>query len=285
MTKAIQTEKNQTWITQGIPLVLTIVIGGFLIALIYGEVLLLNKITSTDILKNIRWSDVLVGFTIYLKTAVDFAIFIGNLMHQFPGWKNRIAIEFGTAAGNALGTIVILAIWTFFKDIDWLLAIMVFVASLVLFRLAEDGLEHVHDGKTKLPLWMKRFVELFAHGLTRVNNITRPFLSRIMPNVSMKAKSSKLNFFGLFAFSFSIPFILGLDDFAGYVPLFSIVNVFGFSIGVVLGHMILNLLLFISPTKTIRVVKNPVISFIGSIAFVGLGLWGLHEAAIILLHH
>jgi hypothetical protein len=57
------------------------------------------------------------------------------------------------------------------------------------------------------------------------------------------------------------------------------VNVFGFAVGVFFGHTILNIFLFLSPQRTIKIVKNPIISFFGSIAFVGLGLWGLFEAA------
>lgn len=71
-----------------------------------------------------------------------------------------------------------------------------------------------------------------------------------MPHGGMKA-SSFTKFWPLFLFASSVPFILGLDDFAGYVPLFSVINVFGFAIGVFLGHMILNILLYISPERTI----------------------------------
>ena len=93
----------------------------------------------------------------------------------------------------------------------------------------------------------------------------------------MNSQAKKLSFRGLFAFSFTVPFILGLDDFAGYVPLFNVVHVFGFAIGVLFGHMVLNLLLFISPTKTIALVKNKTIAFIGAVAFVILALWGMWE--------
>ena len=78
--------------------------------------------------------------------------------------------------------------------------------------------------------------------------------------------------------SFSVPFILGLDDFAGYIPLFNIVNVLGFATGVFIGHMALNIALFISPQTTTRIVKNPVISFLGSLAFIGIAIWGFVEA-------
>jgi len=78
-------------------------------------------------------------------------------------------------------------------------------------------------------------------------------------------------------FAFTVPFILGLDDFAGYVPLFKIVNVFGFAIGVFAGHMILNIFLFISPKTTINVVKNAYISAVGALVFIGLAIWGISE--------
>jgi putative Ca2+/H+ antiporter (TMEM165/GDT1 family) len=61
--------------------------------------------------------------------------------------------------------------------------------------------------------------------------------------------------------------------------------VFGFGIGVFIGHMILNVLLYISPKKTIAAVKNPIISFAGSIAFMGLAVWGLIEAVKLLTGH
>ena len=34
--------------------------------------------------------DILIGLTIYLKTSIDFAVYIGRLMAKYPGWKNRV---------------------------------------------------------------------------------------------------------------------------------------------------------------------------------------------------
>ncbi len=263
---------------------MTVVVFGGLCAILYGFILLLNRFTSTDIIMQIRWSDVLVGLTIYLKTSVDFAILIGNLMASYDGVKNRIAIEIGTAFGNALGTLIVLGIWNFFRDVEWLLALMIFIAALVLLRLAQDGFEHVHDWDSKFPAWFKKFNGYVEYGLTKINTFVAPALKYIVPHASLKPKKG-LAFVGLFAASFTIPFILGLDDFAGYVPLFSIVNVFGFAIGVFAGHMILNMALFISPKKTITIVKNPLISFAGSIVFIGLAIWGFYEVYKILFLH
>lgn len=265
---------------QVIPLVLTFVIVGVLIAILHALLIFLNLFTIHDISTRIQWGDVLVGMTIYLKTSVDFAIFIGNLMHSYPGWKNRIAIEIGTAAGNALGTFLILIIWNFFRDVHLLLAIMVFIAALVLLRMAEEGFEHV----TTNIQWLRDSAVGLQKALALFNKPFGFILNTIIPKSSVSMKKS-LGSFGLFFLSFTVPFILGLDDFAGYVPLFNVVNVYGFAIGVFLGHMVLNIFLFISPQHTIKIVKNAYISFAGSIVFIGLAVWGIIEVVRILFEH
>ncbi len=276
--------RKNLFLEQGIPLALTVVVFLITWALLHLEVLGLNALGGLENINlHILWADVLVGLTIYLKTSIDFAIFIGHLMRTHPGWKNRIAIECGTALGNALGTFVILAIWNFFRNIDWLLAIMVFVASLVLLKMAEGGLEHAQDEDKKYPSWFRTMVNGTEVILEKINAVFKPVLGRIMPNVGLST-NKKYGWWGLIGFSASVPFILGLDDFAGYVPLFSIVHVYGFAIGVLAGHLILNICLFLSPDTTIRIVKQPIISFLGSLAFVGLAIWGFVEVWHIVEH-
>lgn len=288
----------------------------------FGWISVLNLIPGEKILLQLKTSDVLFGLTIYLKTSVDFALIIGILMKNYGGLKNRIAIETGTALGNALGTAIILVLWYFFKEVSWLLALMVIFASLVLFKLAETSLEHIFEDSeleedltgdsdnsqknnlqtnlekeeqisaaqntnkfesianknNEVVIRIANFINLF---LKPVNKFLSPVISKIVPDLSFKL-NQKLNFWGLVASSFTIPFILGLDDFAGYVPLFGVVNVFGFGIGVFLGHSILNICLFINPNKTIQIVKNPIIRIIGCIVFIGLAIWGLSESLHIL---
>ncbi len=262
---------------QFVPLALTWVILGALIGLYYLEIKFLNLFTKDQISTGINFADVTIGLTIYLKTSIDFAIFMGNLMKSNPGWKNRIAIEGGTALGNALGTFAILLMWDFFKEIAWLLFIMIFIASLVLFRLAKDGIEHAKAEEENNSDTFKKLVRHTEKFVSYINKFIDPILDKLMPHASMKTKRN-LTWTSLFMFSFSVPFILGLDDFAGYVPLFNIINVFGFGIGVMLGHTILNILLFLSPSRTIALVKNPLISYLGSLAFIALAIWGLYEA-------
>lgn len=283
MKKPNNKPKNTTK-EQLVPILLTIVTAGVLILLIFLEVSILNKLIPEKIHSKIQISDVLVGLTIYLKTSVDFAIFIGNLMASYKGLKNRIAIEIGTAAGNAFGTILILAIWDFFKEVKPLLAAMIVIAALVLLKLAEESLEHIKDEEKGSQMRLQNMSNQISRVLSPINNFNHKFLRFIVPNLSMKPKKN-LSFWGLIGLSITIPFILGLDDFAGYVPVFNVINVFGFSVGVILGHMVLNIFLFLSPKTTIKVVKNPVVSIVGSIAFIGLALYGFYEVYKILFLH
>jgi hypothetical protein len=120
--------------------------------------------------------------------------------------------------------------------------------------------------------------------LTGVNKLTHPILSRVVPSQSIRVEH-KRTLLALLVMAATVPFILGLDDFAGYVPLFSVVNVFGFTIGVLLGHMLLNISLYISPQRTIAAIRNPIIAIVGSMVFVGLAAWGLFEAGRLLVEH
>jgi len=273
--------RNDTyWRDQTIALGLTCATCLALVGAIWLEITLLNHMLTEKIALVIRPTDVIIGATIYLKTAIDFAIFIARLMEKNPGLKGRIGIEIGTALGNGVGTMAILLIWSFFKEVNWLLAIMIIIASLVLLRLAQDTLTH---GRSRQPAlvritgWIEKF-------LRAVNAVMAPLLSRIVPSRSLKVEHKK-TFMALLMMAFTVPFILGLDDFAGYVPLFNVVNVFGFSVGVFIGHMVLNIALYISPSRTITLVRNPVIAILGSVAFIGLAGWGLYEAFKLLFLH
>lgn len=265
---------------QSVALSLTVVTCAVLIGLIWLEIRILNHWISQDIAVRINPADILVGAVIYLKTAIDFVIFIAQLMGKNQGLKGRIGIEIGTALGNGLGTMIILAIWALFREVHWLLAAMIIVAAFVLLRLAQDTLVHARNYHPKL----EHLINALDRLLNFINWITGPVLTRIVPSQSMKVEH-KRTFAALLMMAFTIPFILGLDDFAGYVPLFSIVNVFSFSIGVLLAHMVLNISLYISPGRTIAAVKNPLLSFAGSVAFVGLAAWGLIEAFRLLFLH
>lgn len=270
-------------LSQCIPLMLTVVILGILLAILHTALLIFNHIPATiPILLVLRPQDVLVGATIYLKTEIDFAILIGRLMDLYPGWRNRVALEIGSALGNATGTIFIIGLWVLLKHVDLLLALMVLIASLVLFELAHSGMEYLTDWEASGGL--KKDIFLILHkSLDVVGVVINPLLSRIIPDLGAQLRGKEgLSWKGLAVFSTKIPFILGLDDFAGYVPLFSVINVYGFAAGVIGAHTILNICLFLSPGRTITVVKNEYIAFAGTIAFIGLAFYGIFESVKII---
>jgi hypothetical protein len=271
-------------LSQLIPLGLTLVVMAVLISILHGVLLLLNLLpVAQEINMTLRWYDIIIGATIYLKTSIDFAIFMGRMMAANPGWKSRIAIEIGTALGNAIGTISIIALWVFLKDIHILLAIMVFIASLVLFELAHASLEHFETWESASTVKRLLFRALHVF-LDTIKKLVDPILLRIMPDLSAKMQGKAgLTWLGLIQFAITVPFILGLDDFAGYVPLFTVVNVYGFAVGVIGAHTVLNIALFLSPNKTIIAVKNEVVSFLGALAFIGLGIYGMVETVRIIV--
>lgn len=261
---------------QFIPLTLTVLTFLGISLLLFFYINILNFVGAREkILTQIKIVDVTIGLTIYLKTSIDFAIFIGNLMKSNPGWKKRVSIEIGTAVGNAIGIILILTLWNFFREIPLLMLIMIIIASLVLLLMAEESVDDflAQEKYKKIHLGAR----LLQKELNFINRFFKPFLGKILPNLKI-TNIKTLSFFNLLFFSLTIPLILGLDDFAGYIPLFSIVNVFGFAIGVFLGHMILNLGLFLSPSKTIVIVRSPLALVVGASAFTAIALWGFYEA-------
>ncbi len=270
--------------TQLFPIFLTFLTFLALSSILYAFIHFLNLFPLPDkIIPHIHIADILVGLTIYLKTSVDFAIFIGNLMAKNPGWKNRIAIEVGTALGNAIGTFFVLLIWTFFKEVPLLMIVMITLASLVLLGMAEEGIEELLTLNKNLPSFVADPSTVLLHALQKINRVFKPLIHVILPHAATES-AAKATFLSLGIFAVTVPLILGLDDFAGYIPLFNIINVFGFALGIFLGHMLLNIALFASPKVTVKVVKQPVIILLGSLAFIGIALWGFWEIYQLLLH-
>ncbi|HET9946591.1 MAG TPA: hypothetical protein VFQ63_00870 [Patescibacteria group bacterium] len=267
--------------SQAIPLALTFLTFLCLTSLLWVVIFFLNTVPFHQSLSlTLRFADILVGLTIYLKTSVDFSLFLANLMAKSSSWTSRIAIELGTALGNALGTILVIIIWTFFKEIPLLLFLMMALASFALLGMAKEGLEEFLE-KDTVSLQTKKLITPFYIALQKILSPFTWLFSLFLPNFSSSNKQK--GFFSLFLFSVSIPFVLGLDDFAGYIPLFSLVKVFGFAVGVFLGHMLLTLSLFSFPAITIKVIKLPIITFVGSGIFLALALFGGYEAVKLLI--
>jgi len=265
-----------------IPVFLTVLTFFVLSTLLYGVLLVLDSLhLQYPIILDFRKRELLFGILIFLKTAIDFAIFMGNLMHTNPGWKKKIAIAFGTSIGNAFGTFLILTVWTLFKEIPALMVISILFSSVILLKLSEESFElFLKQKKSFIKIRMP--VGLLQNQLDFVNSLFRPILKFFVPDLNL-TRTKKLSFINLIVFSFTIPFILGINDFAGYIPLFEYVNVFGFTLGVMLGHMLLTIGLFMLPKKTVSVVKHPIVLIGGGLAFLAIAIFGFYESFKILI--
>lgn len=275
---------RSAFLQQVVPIALTVILLTGLIAVLTGLLHILNALPIGEVLSlTIRPADVLIGMTIYLKTSIDFAIFMGRLMGTNPGWRSRIAIEIGSAIGNAVGTILIIIVWVLFKQINFLLALMILLAALVLFELAKSSIEQIADWEGRGGIKQLLYA-VMGRFLTLVHTATHPILSRIVPDLSARLTrgTAAISWRQLLRFSSSVPFILGLDDFAGYVPLFTVVDIYGFSIGVFAAHTMLNIALFLSPKRTIDAVRNEYIGFFGALAFILIALYGIVDAVRLL---
>lgn len=270
---------KKVFIKKFVPVLLAILTFFGLATVLYGILILLTSLPlNYPIILDFRRRELLIGIVVYLKTAIDFAILMGNLMHTNPGWKKRVAIGLGTAMGNAFGTFAVLTVWTIAKEFRILIVIFVFISSVVLLRLAEESFEEfLKQKKSFIKIDIRKPVSLLQDQLDFVNRLFRPILKFFVTDLDLK-KTKRLSFANLVIFSFTIPFILGFNDFSAYIPMFAYINVFGFTLGILLGHLLLTIGLFAFPKKTVVFVKHPLVLIGGGLAFIAIGLFGFWEA-------
>jgi hypothetical protein len=86
---------------------------------------------------------------------------------------------------------VVLVIWFFFKEVFWLLALMMFFASLVLIELAQTSLEHIiydhpdtHIDDISQSGKIFDIAKKMYDILHSINKYIEPFTSKIMPKLS-----------------------------------------------------------------------------------------------------
>ena len=235
----------------------------------------INTLNAVEekILITIIYEQVVLGMFIYLKTAVDYAIFVGRLMDKNQGIKKRLAMNIGTSLGCFFGVSLILIIWSIFKEVKIIMFILLLFSGMILIGLGDNSQEHFHDMNKNF----KTPVQVFF-------NITRPIVNMFtffMPEGSMKAKTLDLK--SLFIYSAILPFILGADDLAGYMVLMSISNVFSLLIGIYLADAVIDIFLFTNRKLTTKFVKNKFISYFGAIFFIIIGVLSIIKAINIYL--
>ena len=156
----------------------------------YLLIIWLNKL-GLNLSTDFDFKLVALGMTIYLKTAVDYAIFVSRLMNNNRGLMPRIAMNAGTSLGAFVGVTSVFILWAFFNQIPALMFIMLILAGCVLFELGEGSEEHYSE----LPEKIKKPVRTFF-------NVLSPIYKRViffLPDFSTNNK--KRPFWNLFFYS------------------------------------------------------------------------------------
>lgn len=262
-------KRESVWYSQVIPLSLAFVSMAVFLVILGLNAHLLNKVFPVEPIKFVfRPLDLALGLYLYIKTSVDFAVFIGSMMVANRGWKNRVAVEWGTSLGNFAGTILILWIWVMFRSIGPIFeGLIVLIASFVLLELAAGSMERLKAARWDKAGGFREWFYKGAKNLLIIRRYTAVFLGW-MPDVEGAMAGKKLpNFRALLLYSFTIPFILGSDDFASYLSVFNVVNVLSFASGVILGHGLLLAGMFAAPMVVERLMASPSFSALAVTTF------------------
>lgn len=226
------------------PIILTFLAFFALTILLFLTINLINLINPKNaIIIKIIPVDILFGLFIYLKTSVDFVVFASNFIKKHREEKAMELFSLGTSLGNGVGIFLVIFVWSLIKNVKPLLIFSVLAASSFLIYIGS-----------------KNAIDFFKYKIASENN-------NIIPQTNSHLST--------FLFSLRLPFILGIDDFAGYIPLFNILNITSFSVGVLLGHCILVSLILANEKLLRKIVQMRFFDLIGAILFLGIGVFGI----------
>jgi hypothetical protein len=240
---------------------------------------LVNPFSTEKILIEFHLVDFLVGFFLYFVTAVDYALIVGRMQVVNTGAKARFIMNVNTCVGCFVGVSIVLFLWGFAKEVSWLIIPLLIFAGSVMVKLAYEGIEYFEE-QQEIPAWFRQAV---AKILTILHFFTSIFTFWIPELGSPKVK--KMRSLDLAKWAFFLPFIIGLDDLVGYMGAMTIYNVFSLLFGIYLADIMIDILIFISPALTKKLVENAVLSFLAAVAFIYLAYKSYSEAGALLHEH
>jgi hypothetical protein len=239
---------------------------------------LINPFSAEKIQLHIQPFDVGVGFFLYFVTAVDYALIVGRMQVTNSGSKARFVMNVFTCLGCFMGVSLVLFLWGFAKEIDWLITAMLIFAGSVMIKLAFEGIEYFrNDAQIWRPLRLG-----MAELLTFLHHFTEG-LTFWIPELG-SPKIERMSLVKLAKWSFLLPFIIGLDDFVGYMGAMTVYNVFSLLIGIFFADAFIDVLIFTSPKLTKKLVESALLSLLASFAFLYLMYQSYAEAAKLVLH-
>lgn len=224
-------------------------------------------------------SNILVGFFLYFVTAVDYALVVGRMQVVNSGFKARIVMNIFTCVGCYVGVSLVLFLWGFAKEVYWILVPLLIFAGAIMLKLAYEGKDYL--------VFDNPIAKKIGNGTTKLLTILY-FPTRLLtawvpelatPNVQ------RMHITELAKWSFLLPFIIGLDDFIGYMGAMTIYNVYSLLFGIYIADIVIDLIIFISPKFTKKLVESPMLSLLAAYAFLYLAFKSFSESYDHIIHH
>jgi len=235
----------------------------------------INPVSVEKIRIELHPIDIGVGFFLYFVTAVDYALIIGRMQVSNPGSKSRFIMNVFTCLGCFAGVSIVLFLWGLAKEVAWLIIPILIFAGGVMIKLAFEGKEY-YEKNTKVPKSLRRFLVFVLESLHAVSSL----LTFWIPELG-SPKVKKMTVGSLAIWAFMLPFIIGLDDLVGYMGAMTIYNVFSLLVGIYFADILIDLLIFVSPRFTKKLVENPYLSVLASFAFLYLAYKSIMEAVLL----
>jgi len=273
-------KRGKRLINQFIPIMICAVLFAlFILASHIFIKFLINPATDEGIEMKLHLPDIVVGFFLYFVTAVDYALIVGRMQVSNPGSKARIIMNIFTCIGCFVGVSLVLFMWAFAQESDVIIVPLLIFAGSVMFKLGYEGIEYFSEASS-IPLPIRRITGfVLVAGYT----LTKPFTFWI-PELS-KPKTERLTAMQVAKWSAVLPFIIGLDDMVGYMGAMTIYNVFSLLFGIYLADIAIDILIFVSPTLTKKVVQSAVLSLLAAYAFLYLAYKSYTEAFDVIGEH
>jgi hypothetical protein len=272
---SIAETKRGKLIAQLIPIITCLILLAVFIALSwYFITAIINPNSVEPIHLRFYVVDVVVGFFLYFVTAIDYALIVGRMQTSNPGSKSRMIMNIFTCIGCFIGVSIVLFLWSFARNIPLLIIPVLIFAGSVMIKLAYEGIEYFEHAKI-----IPTFLRTITVNLLRFLYYPTRFLTFWIPDLG-SPKVIKMNGLELAKWSLFLPFIIGLDDLLGYMGAMTIYNVFGLLIGIYVADIFIDILIFVSPKFTTKLVESPLLSIVAAFAFIYLGWKSFSEAGI-----
>jgi putative Ca2+/H+ antiporter (TMEM165/GDT1 family) len=195
------------------------------------------------------------------------------------GSQARFIMNVNTCLGCFVGVTIVLFLWGFAKEVSWVIIPLLIFAGSVMVKLAFEGIEYFEE-KEEIPVRIRQAVVKvlqFLHFFTTIFTFWIPELG--------SPKVKKMTAWQLAKWAFLLPFIIGLDDLVGYMGAMTIYNVFSLLFGIYLADIVIDILIFVSPSFTKKLVENATLSLLAAVAFLYLAYKSYSEATILLHEH